>query len=153
MADLNEISLAIGRLQASDESSQRQRAELFKQVGDLKDEMHKGFGALQAALTPLVGDIRTTRHDLINLKFGLTGEGGAIPRIGEHIKAHCDELKGINNMVQRGKGARWAIGILWTVVLAMAPTGLWLFNVYKADQDARLRRIEFQMPRSIVGPQ
>lgn len=146
MADgLHEISQAIGRLQASDESSQRQRAELFNQVAALREDMHRSVREIRDLLAPLP----------------------------LHIKRHCEDLEALSaraTMVQswidKAKGASWATKTMWAafVALCTAGSGVIAYSVSaeNAKNEARAlkqeievldRRQKAYLPRSLVGPQ
>lgn len=156
MADgLHEISQAIGRLQASDESSQRQRTELFKLVGDLREDMNRGFREIERMMAPLV---EAQKH------------------AGTHIGRHCEDLKAVNSRLavfqswlDKAKGASWAtkaaIGAALVVVPAAFSYGAYLASsshtgatlaatVAPIEQklDVIDRRQRAYLPRSLVGP-
>lgn len=139
MADLER---AIGRLEASDESSQRQRAELFKQVGELREDMHKGFQKIHELLAPLP----------------------------LHIKSHCDDLDALSerakvfqSWIDKAKGASWATKLAVGIALVVVP-GAFSYGVYvaavaplkqelKQEIETLDRRQKAYFPRSLVGPQ
>jgi hypothetical protein len=121
MADgLHDISLAIGELKSDMASSQRQRADLFDKIDGVKDDV----SAIREMMAPLA-------------------------TVPAHIKSHCDDLKTLAGYVQWIRGAWAAIVVVAGLLVTAAGTAVWLFNVYKADQDNRLRQIERAMPRSL----
>ena len=115
---------ALGRLEADAATSQNQRAELFKQVGELREDRHKGFQEIRELLVPMAS-------------------------VPEHIKSHCDDLDKLNAYVQRFKGVMWSGRFVWAAVLVLAGAGWALFKEYKAENDTRINRIERSMPRSL----
>lgn len=119
---------SLGRLEADMLSSQRQRAELFDQVAELREDMHKGFKELRELMAPM----------------------STLP---SHIHSHCEDLKKINNYVQQFKGVMWSGRFVWAALVVVAGTGYALFKDYQKAQEDRIFRIERAMPRSFPGLQ
>lgn len=99
----DDVQRALGRLEASDESSQRQREELFKQIGELREDMHTGFTEMRAMMAPLAS-------------------------MPTHIKSHCDDLRVLNNYVQRIKGVMWSGRVAWIALIALFGAGWTIYG-------------------------
>lgn len=77
-ADLHNLSVIIGRLQNSDEASQRQRAELFKQTGELRTDVSELRSEVRATngkldtvidkMSSVVGLVREHEQDRQQIK-------------------------------------------------------------------------------------
>lgn len=83
----NDVQRVLGRLQASDEASQRQRAELFSQVGEIKETL----GEIKVLVSPLARHIEDDND-----------------RFQSHGK-RLTELEAGHNKV---RGAMWAAGVM-----------------------------------------
>lgn len=117
---------ALGRLESEAASSQRQREELFKQVGALREDMHKGFREMRDLMAPLAS-------------------------MPAHIHSHCDDLGKLNNYVQRALGMITVIRIMWVVLAAAVGLAGWGYSHLREEQAVLERRQ--QTIRSLVGPQ
>lgn len=100
---LHEISQAIGRLQANDDSSQRQRADLYNKVEALRTDMNKGFQEIRELLAPMAS-------------------------LPQHIDRHCEDfeavakrLGAVESWLQQVRGASKATKVAWTVGAALVP--------------------------------
>lgn len=98
-ADLHNLSVMIGRLQNSDEASQRQRAELFKQTGELR-----------ADVSDLRSEVRATNGKLDTV---IDKMSGVIGLVGKHER-----------LVQQGQGASKLAKILYACLPAGGIVGL-----------------------------
>lgn len=103
MADLHDLSVQIGRLQSSEEASQRQRKDLYDKI----DSMREDISEIKQMMAPLA-------------------------TMPTHIKSHCAALDQINGYVNRVKGAIWAGRAVWVLLVAICGAGAWLYSDQKA---------------------
>lgn len=87
MAADNDVQRVLGRLQASDETSQRQRQELFAQIGEIKEVI----GEIKVLVSPLAKHMDDDDE-----------------RFSSHGK-RLTELEAGHNKV---RGAMWAAGVM-----------------------------------------
>ena len=104
----NDIERAIGRLEQDAASSQRQREELFKQVGQLREDMHAGFKEIRDLVSPFA-------------------------HMPKHIERHCEDLKVVNNYIQRFKGVMWSGRMVWAVLLVLVGAGWAVYAETRKD--------------------
>ena len=127
---LHEISQAIGRLQANDDSSQRQRADLYNKVDALKADMNKGFQEIRDLLAPMAN-------------------------LPKHIDRHCEDfeavakrLGAVEGFIQQVRGASKATKAAWSVGVVLVPAMLFAGGYFvtvkpvTAGLESRLKNTE-----------
>ena len=83
----NDVQRVLGRLQASDETSQRQRAELFTQIGEIKGVI----GEIKVLVSPLAKHMEDD---------------------DERFSSHGKRLTELEASHNKARGAMWAAGVV-----------------------------------------
>lgn len=103
-------------------------------AGDLH-EVSTAIGALQASVKSFEESGRARDQKLDTL----LDRTSALPDMKRHIDSHCDDLRTLNNYVQRIKGVAWSGRVLWAVVAAICVGGYTLYQDHKAAAEANAK--------------
>ena len=116
MSELNDVSVAIGRLAADSEAGQRQRADLFQKVDDLHNTTSeiKEILATMPALVDRVNDHEKAIGGLQKFKnralIGVAGIGGG----GGFMGANAGKIADFVRIKFGGYGAICCLNQLWS---------------------------------------
>lgn len=92
-------------------------------AGDLH-EVSTAIGALQASVKSFEESGRARDQKLDTL----LDRTSALPDMKRHIDSHCDDLRTLNNYVQRIKGVAWSGRVAWIALVALFGAGWTIYS-------------------------